>query len=199
MLTSTSTAYTSCTSNSAFSWSFLQKREDSYHPLITSEGKIAVNLLLLVCRVLDDSFLSIDHMLLELMGQHACNHGKEPHTHSTLFKYKPLQLTGTNCSHALTLNRGTFEGLGDLVPSVSHLCVLIKPACYKKRGAPATLVVCYHNRGPLQWGWESLNSHLVPWFHEAKSSLSTEVSRHHQVSLPASLWVVLRATIFLIC
>ena len=35
-----------------------------------------MSLLLLVCRVLDNGFLSINDMLLELMGQHACNHGK---------------------------------------------------------------------------------------------------------------------------
>lgn len=34
-----------------------------------------MKLLLLVCWILDDGFLSIDDMLLELMGQHACNHG----------------------------------------------------------------------------------------------------------------------------
>lgn len=35
---------------------------------------------MLVCRVLDDGFLSIDDMLLELMGQHACENGKSQTT-----------------------------------------------------------------------------------------------------------------------
>lgn len=58
-----------------------------------------------------------------------------------------------------------------------------------------SVIFCY-NRAPPQREQESLNSHLVPWFHEAKSSLSTEVSRNHQVSLPAGLWVVLRLIVF---
>lgn len=79
VLMSTSTAYTSCTSNSALSWSFLQKQvtrsSTGYTPIRSVTGSTCrVNSLLLVGWVLNDSFLPIDHMLFELMGQHACTH-----------------------------------------------------------------------------------------------------------------------------
>lgn len=53
---------------------------------------------------------------------------QQSHIYSPLFKYKLLACRSANCSDVLTLNRGTFERLCNLVPGFCHLCVLIRTA-----------------------------------------------------------------------
>lgn len=128
-----------------------------------------MNLLLLVCWILDDGFLSIDDMLLELMGQHACNHGNS-HIYFPLFKYKLLACRSTNCSDVLTLNRGTFERLCNLVPGFGHLCVLIRTEGLSDEWCTVVLTV-KHMVSFHEAVWALVNSSLlyynrvlVTWF-----------------------------------
>ena len=86
--------------------------------------------------------------------------------------------------HSLTLDRGTLERLGDLVPSVCYLRVLMNNRNTDISHSDEEWH-CALLRVIGRGGWEPPNMHLVPRLDQAYGGLSTEVGGPEHVSLPA--------------
>lgn len=95
-----------------------------------------INVPLLVCGVLNDGFLSVNNMLLQLMGQHAWGECNMTESKGMWFGKLPVQdIRGwlyrvsmwhqlVNEKEGLTLYGWAFEWLGNLVPGFCDLWVL---------------------------------------------------------------------------